>query len=77
MRPASNPRRISVDGRRALQTTLSNYSDAIGREETIQLVTTQSRSGDLFYTVAVAPRDEYQDYSQVFQRVISSIRLND
>jgi Zn-dependent protease with chaperone function len=77
MRAASNSRRTTIDGRAALQTTLTNVSDATGQGETVQLVTTQTRSGDLFYAIAVAPQDEYADYSSVFQRVVNSIRLND
>jgi hypothetical protein len=65
----------TIDGRRGLQTTLSNVSDATGRDEVIQLVTTQTRDGNLFYAVAVAPRDEADRYDSTFQRVINSIRL--
>jgi len=77
MRRSSNGKQITVAGRRGLQTTLSNVSDSTGKQETVQLVTTTTRSGDLFYAIAVAPRDEYGDYSSVFQRVINSIRLNE
>jgi hypothetical protein len=76
MRRASNPQRTKIDGRPALQTTLTNVSDATGQEETVQLLTTQTRDGQLFYAIAVAPRDEYTDYRPVFQRVVNSIRLN-
>ena len=66
----------TIDGRRGLQTTLSNVSDATRRDEVILLVSTQTRDGNLFYAVAVAPRDEYSRYEATFQRVISSIRLD-
>jgi Zn-dependent protease with chaperone function len=65
----------TVDGRRGLHTTLNNVSDATGRDEVIQLVTTQTRDGNLFYAVAVSPRDEADQYDTTFQRVINSIRL--
>src|SRR5262245_935366 len=65
----------TVDGRRGIHTTLSNVSDATGRDEIIQLVTTQTRDGNLLYAVAVAPRDESERYETTFQRVIGSIRL--
>jgi len=77
MRRTSNQRRVTIDGRSGVQTTLSNVSDATGGEETIQVVTTQTRDGDLFYAIAVAPRDESSDYNPVFQRVLGSIRFND
>jgi hypothetical protein len=73
--PPSGYRNTTIDGQRGLQTTLDNVSDVTGRDEVIQLMTTQTRDGNLFYAVAVAPRDEYDRYDQTFQRVISSIRL--
>jgi hypothetical protein len=54
---------------------LNNVSEATGRDEVIQVVTTQTRDGNLFYTVAVSPRDEADQYETTFQRVINSIRL--
>jgi len=65
----------TVDGRRALHTTLSNVSEATGREEIIQLITTQTRDGNLVYAVAVAPREDAERYDGIFNRVISSLRL--
>jgi len=65
----------TVDGQRGIHTTLSNVSDATGRDEVIQLVTTQTRDGNLLYAVAVAPRDESDRYDSTFQRVINSIRM--
>ena len=65
----------TIDGRRGLQTRLTNVSEATGREEIIQLITTQTRDGNLLYAVAVAPRDEADRYSSTFDRVVNSIRL--
>lgn len=72
---ASRYQNITIDGRRGLQTTLSNVSEVTGRDEVIRLVTTQMRDGNLFYAIAVAPRDELNRYQKAFQRVIGSIRL--
>lgn len=69
--------RVSIDGRQGLHTTLSNVSDATGERETIDLFTTQLRDGNLFYTVAVVPRDEANNYRNTFNRVVRSIRLMD
>jgi hypothetical protein len=66
---------ISIDGRRALQTSLGNVSEANGRDEVIQLVTTIMRDGNLFYALAVAPRDDVNEYQSTFQRVLGSLRL--
>jgi hypothetical protein len=55
---------------------LSNVSDATGRDEVILLVATLTRDSNLLYTLAVAPKDEYDRYETTFQRVINSIRLS-
>ncbi len=73
----SEPYATSVSGRRGLQTTLENVSDATGRPEVIQLVTTRLNDGTLFYVIGVAPESDYRDYEGTFQQIIRSIRLND
>lgn len=80
---SGNPQISSVSGyrnttmaqRRGLQVSMGNVSEATGREEVIQLVTTQMPDGNVFYAIAVAPRDEVSTYQPAFQRVIGSIRL--
>jgi beta-barrel assembly-enhancing protease len=67
----------NISGRRGLQTTLQNVSEANGRPESIVLITTQTRDGNLFYTIAVAPQDEVRTYEPAFQQVVRSIRLNE
>jgi hypothetical protein len=66
-----------IDGRRALQTTLENVSDATGEAEVVQLFTTKLRDGTLFYVIGVAPAQEYRAYEGTFQQVVRSIKLND
>ncbi|HEY7188092.1 MAG TPA: M48 family metallopeptidase [Vicinamibacterales bacterium] len=70
-------RRTSLDGRNALQTTLDNVSEVTGRSEQIQLVTTQMRDGNLFYSIAVVPDDEASAYRSTFNKVVSSVDLRD
>jgi len=65
--------RGSIGGHQALQTVLSNVSDATGRQEVVEIYTTQLRDGSLFYLLGVAPRDEYNAYGSVFRKVASSI----
>jgi predicted Zn-dependent protease len=67
-------RRATVDGRRALQTTLSNDPDD-ANVETIRILTTLVGDGSLLYLVAVAPADEFRDYEPAFQRVAGSLRI--
>jgi hypothetical protein len=55
LRASGNYQRTTLSGRNALWATLSNVNEATGRPETIRLITTQLRNGQLFYMVAVAP----------------------
>jgi hypothetical protein len=70
-------RRASVDGRSALQTSLDNVSEATGRSEQIQLITTQLRDGNLFYAIAVVPDDEASAYRSTFNKIVGSVDLRD
>jgi Zn-dependent protease with chaperone function len=76
LRQSSNFERGAIGGREALRATLTNVSEATGREERIQLYTTQLRDGSLFYVVGVAPSEEFRTYEPVFRRVVSSIQFN-
>jgi hypothetical protein len=69
--------RVTIAGRRGLRTTLTNRSEATGQPETIEMVTTQMRDGNLFYAIGVAPRDEFGSYRDVFDRILNSIELID
>ena len=73
-RPAGY-RRTRIGNRDGLEAALSNISDATGREETIDVFTTLMSDGNLLYVIGVAPRDEYQTYGDVFQRVVQSMRI--
>jgi len=69
--------RVNLGDRRGLRTTLSNQSEATGGVETIQVITTQLRDGNLFYAIAVAPRDDFSAYRGVFDRIASSLQFTD
>jgi hypothetical protein len=66
---------VSLDGRPGIRTALSNLSEATGRPEQIEVVTTLMRDGNLLYAIAVAPREDYRDYENAFERVVRSIQL--
>jgi hypothetical protein len=70
-----NYERISVEGRPGLRTTLTNVNEATRERETIQVATAETRSGDLLYTLGVAPTSEFNTYRTVFNRVVGSIQL--
>jgi len=67
----------TVSARNALETTLSNVNEATGRPETIRMVTTQLRNGQLLYLIFVRPQDEARDFDYVFQNIVRSVRLSD
>jgi predicted Zn-dependent protease len=68
--------RTTIDGHQALWTNLSNVNEATGRRETIRLITTQLRSGQILYMVAVVPQGE-RNFDNAFQNVLQSVRIND
>jgi beta-barrel assembly-enhancing protease len=76
LRMSGGYQRTSLSGRTALLTTLGNVNEATGRPETIRLVTTQLRNGELFYMIAVAPQGE-RNFENAFQNIFSSLRIND
>jgi beta-barrel assembly-enhancing protease len=69
--------RVNIGNRNGLRTVLTNMSEATGQRENIEVFTAQLRDGSLLYTIAVAPRDEYSSYRNVFSRIVSSIDLRD
>ena len=72
---ATGYQRVTVDGRPGLRTTMTNVNEATGNPENIQLVTTDVGNGDLLYAIGVAPRDQFNAYRTVFDRIVGSIRL--
>jgi hypothetical protein len=77
LRQQSNFQRTNVSGRAGLATTLAGRSPLTGRDEIVTVVTTALRSGEIFYMVAVAPRDDYSTYQRTFQNILGSVQLND
>ncbi|HEX3250672.1 MAG TPA: M48 family metallopeptidase [Pyrinomonadaceae bacterium] len=68
--------RTTMGGRSALYATLSNVNEATGRPETVRVITTQLRNGQLFYMIAVAPQNE-RNFEGAFQQIMQSVRIND
>jgi hypothetical protein len=77
LRQSTNFQRTNVGGRGGLSTGLTNVNEATGQTETVTLVTTQLRSGDLFFMLALAPQSEARSFSAAFNNMLRSIRLND
>jgi Peptidase family M48 len=76
LRTSGGYQRTTLSGRNALWATLTNVNEATGRPESVRLITTQLRNGELFYMVAVAPQSE-RNFETAFQNVMRSVRIND
>jgi len=76
LRTSGGYQRTTMSGRNALYTTLSNVNEATGRPETVRLITTQLRNGQLFYMVAVVPQNE-RGFDSAFEQILRSLRIND
>jgi beta-barrel assembly-enhancing protease len=68
--------RTTLGGRNALVSNLTNVNGATGRSETVRLITTELRNGQLFYMIAVAPQGE-RNFEAAFNNVFRSVRIND
>ena len=77
MRLSTGYQRTTIGGRSGLSAQLTNINEATGQRENVTLVTTQLRSGELFYMIAVAPQSEARSFSTAFNNILRSIRLND
>ncbi len=77
LRQNSDFTRTSLNRRTAYATVLSGRSPVTGRTETVNIVTTQLRNGNLMYIAAVAPSDEASRYNSAFSNVLRSIQIND
>ncbi|HKR59684.1 MAG TPA: M48 family metallopeptidase [Pyrinomonadaceae bacterium] len=77
LRARTGYQRMDVDGRSGLLLTLGNTNEATGRQEVVNVVTTQLRNGELFYMIAVSPDSDYGSYQNVFLNILRSVQLND
>jgi len=73
MRITRDPKPVSLNGEQALSTYLSNDSSN-GGQETDWLVTVIRPEG-LVYFVCVAPRDDYNNFSDAFNAILDSVRF--
>jgi len=76
LRSSGGYQRTTLSGRTALVSTLSNRNEATGRPESVRLITTQLRNGQLFYMIAVVPQNE-RNFDSAFQNILRSVRIND
>jgi Zn-dependent protease with chaperone function len=77
LRQQARSDRGTLSNRNALRTILAGASPVTGRTEVVTIFTTQTRNGDLFYLITVAPDDESRNYSRAFNDIRQSLQLND
>jgi hypothetical protein len=77
MRTSGGLQRASLGNRTGYSVQLTNINEATGQRENVALVTTQLRNGDVFYMVAVAPQSEARSFTNAFNSIHRSVRLND
>ena len=77
LRQQSGYQRTTISGRTGLSMTLNNVNEATGQPETITVVTTQLRNGQLFYMIAVAPNRDFNSFQSAFRNILRSVQLND
>ena len=76
LRLRSGFQRTTVGGRTGLTTSLSNVNEATGQAETVTVITTQLRDGQLFYMLAVSPQNETGTYRTAFSNVLRSLQIS-
>jgi hypothetical protein len=73
---AGEPRVVTLAGRQALATTLTNDSP-LGGDERLAVYTAQLADGNLFYVLTVVPGRDEAAYAATFESILRSIRLLD
>ncbi len=76
LRQVTEPRQVQLAQRTAIQHQLINRTPD-GSEERVGLVTTLLSDGNLFYLLTIVPSEERGRYQPAFNRVASTLRLND
>jgi hypothetical protein len=77
LRRSGGDRRETLGRREGLSVSLSNISEMTRKPENVTIYTALLKNGDLFYMVAVAPQDQYQNYESTFLGIVGAIELND
>ena len=77
LRRNGGDQRETLGRREALSVSLNNISEITRKPENVTIYTAMLRNGDLFYLVAVAPQDQYQNYESTFLGILGTIDLND
>lgn len=77
LRRSGGDRRETLGRREGLSVSLNDVSEITRKPENVTIYTAMLRNGDLFYVVAVAPQDQYQNYESTFLGILGTLDLND
>lgn len=66
-----------INGAPALSIALSGRSSSTGEQERVTLFTRQLEDEHVIYALFIAPAADYEDIKLTFQRMVSSLRVND
>ncbi len=75
LRQDGDAQRVTFAGRPGLQVRLRNVSEATGSPEVVLLTTALLDGGNLFYSIGVAPENEFGQYGRTLQRVNQSVEI--
>jgi beta-barrel assembly-enhancing protease len=76
LRQNTGLQRTTFSGRNGFTTTLTNVNRVTGQREIVTVITTQTRNGQLFYMIAVAPQNEYSSYQTAFRNILRTVQIN-
>jgi hypothetical protein len=71
----SEPKEIFISGRKGLTANFVGFNAEIGEEEFVQIYTTFTREGNLFFILTVTPFEKRQVYRRTFRSILNSVKL--
>ena len=70
-------KRQTIDGANALSVVLAGTSPVTRVEERVTVFTRELPDGHVIYALFIAPAQDYSELSNTFQRMVSTLRVND
>ena len=71
----SEPKEIFISGRKGLTASFVGFNAEIGEEEFVQIYTTFTREGNLFFILTVTPFEKRQEYRRTFRSILNSVNF--
>jgi hypothetical protein len=73
----NSTKRQTIDGARAVSVVLAGTSPVTRAEERVTVFTRAVPDGHVIYALFIAPAQNYSQLSSTFQKMVSSLRVND